>query len=160
MLLAVSIIYYLWLDASSREEFLQSINDLNTELGQWFGLLYILTNAMDHAVNATEIPPGIAVTRGLKENIFATLMCALLQIPLIIVGPPGSSKTLAVHIASDNANGSDSVSRLYSRFPRLMLFLVAVRTREETAKGRDCQGVALPSFVPRPFLSSFLSLNR
>jgi ATPase family associated with various cellular activities (AAA) len=122
MLLAVSIVYYLRLDASSREEFLQSINDLNTELGQRFSLLYILTNAMNHVVNATEIPPGIAVTRGLKENIFATLMCALSQTPLIIVGPPGSSKTLAVHITSDNANGSDSVSRLYSRFPRLMLF--------------------------------------
>ena len=40
----------------------------------------------------TKIPEGIALTDGLKENIFMTLVCALSLTPLVIIGPPGSSK--------------------------------------------------------------------
>jgi hypothetical protein len=47
---------------------------------------------MDTVIKGSDIPAGIAVTRGLKENVFVTLVCSLSQTPLIIVGPPGSSK--------------------------------------------------------------------
>jgi hypothetical protein len=122
MLLSIAVVYYFRLDTASREEFLRAIDELPTEAGQQLKLLQILNNAMDFVVHTTEIPLGIAVTRGLKENIFAALVCAVSQTPLIIVGPPGSSKTLAVHIVGDNANGSDSASRFYNTRPRLSLF--------------------------------------
>jgi hypothetical protein len=122
MLLSIAVVYYFRLDTASRGEFLRAIDELPTEAGQQLKLLQILNNAMDFVVHTTEIPLGIAVTRGLKENIFAALVCAVSQTPLVIVGPPGSSKTLAVHIVGDNATGSDSVSRFYKTRPRLSLF--------------------------------------
>ena len=70
------------------------------QLEQWNSKQFcILTN---HAFTfrivihrETEIPPGIALTEGLKENIFMTVVCALSLTPLVIVGPPGSSKVRA-----------------------------------------------------------------
>ena len=43
------------------------------------------------------IPQGIALTRGLKENVFMTVVCSLSSTPLMIVGPPGSSKVCLCH---------------------------------------------------------------
>jgi Cdc6-like AAA superfamily ATPase len=122
MLLSVSTVYYLRLDGLSRVEFLSTLEALPTEAGRRPGLLEVLNHAMDSVIASTEIPPGIAITRGLKENVFVTMVCVFSQTPLIIVGPPGSSKTLAVHVVGDNANGSDSVNPFYSKRPRLSLF--------------------------------------
>lgn len=122
LMLSIATVYYLRLDGSGRLEFFARLRVLPTEAGQHPGLLEVLNDAMDTVIAATEIPSGIAITRGLKENVFATLTCAISQTPLIIVGPPGSSKTLAVHIVGDNATGSDSISSYYKKRPRLSLF--------------------------------------
>lgn len=122
MLLSVATVYYLRLDGSSRAEFLGMIEALPTEANQSPGMLEVLNHGMDKVIEATEIPIGIAVTRGLKENVFVTFVCTMSQTPLIIVGVPGSAKTLAVHIVGDNANGSDSLSPFYCTRPRLSLF--------------------------------------
>jgi hemicentin len=92
MLLAVAAVYYLRLDAQSRIDFLHLINALPTESGQDMKLFDVLNEAIDTVINAIEIPTGIAVTRGLRENIFLTVVCSVSQTPLMIVGPPGSSK--------------------------------------------------------------------
>ena len=63
---------------------------------------------MDKYVDSLYIPPGIAKTRALKENLFATIVCSVLRIPLIIVGAPGSSKTLSFNLAVDNLKGAES----------------------------------------------------
>ena len=122
MLLAVATVYYLRLDDHSRGEFISMIQSLPTEAGQTPTLLEILDAAMDTVIAGSEIPLGIAVTRGLRENIFVTLVCSLSQTPLLIVGPPGTSKTLSVNIVDGNANGSDSLSKFYGMRPRLSLF--------------------------------------
>jgi hypothetical protein len=56
---------------------------------------------MDTVINGSDIPTGIAVTRGLKENVFVTLVCSLSQTPLMIVGPPGSSKVSTMAAISE-----------------------------------------------------------
>jgi ATPase family associated with various cellular activities (AAA) len=55
--------------------------------------------------------------------VFATISCLFARVPLLIVGPPGTSKTLAVNVVADNANGSDSVNPFFRSRPRLDLFL-------------------------------------
>ena len=122
ILLSIAIVYYLRLDAISRNKFVQGINALPTEINEEFKLIDILNKAMDTVVAATTVSVGIAMTRGLKENVFTTLICSLSQTPLIIVGPPGASKTLAVQMVGDNASGLDSHSTFYSTRPRLSLF--------------------------------------
>lgn len=51
-------------------------------------------NLLDHM----EIPPGVAKNQALRENIFVTLTCILLKIPLFVVGKPGSGKTLSLQL--------------------------------------------------------------
>lgn len=109
MLLAVAMVYYLRLDSRSRAQFLEMTRDLPAEKHEKTDLLDILNVAMDEVIRETEIPQGIAITRGLKENVFMTFVCTLSRTPLMIVGPPGSSKvciTLCV--------GADLVSRYHT----------------------------------------------
>jgi hemicentin len=92
MLLAIATVYYLRLDSRSRAEFLEMTRALPAEQGASYDLQWILNQAMDEVINDTDVPQGIAITRGLKENVFMTFVCTLSGTPLIIVGPPGSSK--------------------------------------------------------------------
>lgn len=51
-----------------------------------------------------------------------TLICALSRTPLVIIGPPGSSKTLSVNTVVGNANGEESCGPFYRNHPRLEPF--------------------------------------
>lgn len=92
MLLAVATVYFLRLDSQSREQFLSMTRSLPAEQGEKTDLLDVLNCAMDEVIKETDIPEGVATTRGLKENIFMTFVCTLSKTPLMIVGPPGCSK--------------------------------------------------------------------
>lgn len=99
MLLAVALVYYLRLDVQSRVEFFSAIEKLPTETGREESLSDVLQKSLEEVIQQTEIPQGIAITQGLKENIFATLICSLSRTPLMIVGPPGSSKVSSVFLS-------------------------------------------------------------
>ena len=92
MLLAVAVVYYLRLDSICRKKYLEKMSKLDGYERGTMGLKDILDDAMNMIVEESEIPNGIALTRGLKENIFMTVICALSSTPLMIIGPPGSSK--------------------------------------------------------------------
>jgi hypothetical protein len=92
MLLAIAAVYYLRLDMKSRIHFLSLLCNLRTEKDETETLLEVLDDAMNIVLSETLIPTGIAATRGLKENIFLTLVCSISHTPLMIIGPPGSSK--------------------------------------------------------------------
>ena len=62
-------------------------------------------------MHQVELPTGIARTRALKENLFATIVCTVTHTPLIIVGAPGSSKTLSFNLAIANLKGQESKMR-------------------------------------------------
>ena len=70
----------------------------------------------------TNIPPGIAKTDALLENLFCTVICIDAKIPLIIMGPAGCSKTLSFTIAVDNMKGKQSSSVLYKKMYRVHPF--------------------------------------
>jgi hemicentin len=148
MLVSVGMVYYLRLDSPARMKFLQHLNSLPSEQCQDFDLAEVLNSSIELLIDNTEIPEGIALTRGLKENLFMTFVvstyvtsiagtllfppnpsayfvyeqCTLSRTPLMIIGPPGCSKTLAVNIATDNANGEESPSLFYRQLPRLQPF--------------------------------------
>ena len=56
------------------------------------------------------MPPGIAKTKALKENLFAMIACICTRTPLIIVGEPGSSKSLSFHLVAESLRGQESIS--------------------------------------------------
>ena len=63
---------------------------------------------LDWYINRIELPTGIAKTQALKENLFANIVCTVTHTPLIIVGAPGSSKTLSFNLAIANLKGHES----------------------------------------------------
>lgn len=90
MLLAIAVVYYMRLDSASRDEYLDRLRELSGEIYQVHCLYNVLDAAMEHVALNTRVKDGIARTRGLKENLFMTLVCAMSKMPLMIVGPPGA----------------------------------------------------------------------
>jgi hemicentin len=82
----------------------------------------VCCSAMERLLDQTILEPGIALSRGLQENVFMIFICLLTQVPLMIVGPPGSSKTLAVTTLIDNARGEFSKASVYKAAPVMTSF--------------------------------------
>ena len=150
MLIAVGMVYYLRLDSRARAKFVRQLESLPTEKSQHDRMLEVLDSAMNLLIETTEVPEGVALTRGLRENVFMTTVCTLSRTPLMIIGrksictsmfvtvlsvfvtqhfrsclvklAPGCSKTLAVNVVTDNANGDESPSCFYRKYARIHPF--------------------------------------
>lgn len=71
----------------------------NTKFNGW------LLDQMDWFIRAmSPLPPGIAANVALTENVFMMIVCITCRIPLIVVGNPGTSKTLAASIIFEKLN--------------------------------------------------------
>lgn len=68
------------------------------------------------------LKPGIGKNNTLSENVFVTITCILNQIPLIITGNPGSSKTLAVNLILKSFKGPLSENAFFKRYPTLISY--------------------------------------
>lgn len=120
------MVYYLRLDPLHRDKFQQSLHGMAQEasVSARLKLQRVLNDVMDALLENTELEPGIARTQGLKENVFMVAMCQFARIPLMIIGPPGSSKTLSVTVVTANAKGAESKSKdsFYRTQKRLVPF--------------------------------------
>jgi hypothetical protein len=120
ILVSLGIVYYLRLDDKYRKKFCAKLRSL--EAGAFKdSFAEVFTSEMNFYVEKMHIPVGIAKTRTLKENLFATVICTTCRLPLIIVGAPGSSKTLSFNLALSNLKGAESRSSFFrdTRFPAL-----------------------------------------
>jgi hypothetical protein len=124
ILLSVAVVYYLRLgvDRTTKDDFRQKFRSrLQGVCGRGGADIEgVLASCMEALMRQTHLDAGIASTRGLRENIFMVVVCTLAQIPLMIVGPPGSSKTLAVTVVAENAKGEYSKSAFYKVAPKLI----------------------------------------
>jgi hypothetical protein len=127
MLLALAVVYYLRLGSDSsdldqdfRRKFRTRVKGVCGQ--QDADVEGTLIRAMAALMKQTVFDAGIAKTRGLQENIFMVVVCCLAQVPLMIVGPPGSSKTLAVTVVGENARGEYSKTDFYKAAPTLIPF--------------------------------------
>eukprot|EP00457_Paulinella_chromatophora_P000045 gb/GEZN01000045.1/.p1 GENE.gb/GEZN01000045.1/~~gb/GEZN01000045.1/.p1 ORF type:complete len:2432 (-),score=183.99 gb/GEZN01000045.1/:2366-8932(-) len=68
------------------------------------------------------VPAGISLNRNLVENMFMMIMAILLRIPLFIVGPPGTSKSLAKSLVSDVCLGAQSPRPFFRNLPACSFF--------------------------------------
>lgn len=88
--LSIAVVYYFQLDTVSRGKFIKVIQNYDEEQSKSFAT--VVNRIMADIVDELLIPEGIALTNGLTENVFMTLVCSMSFTPLMIVGPPGSSK--------------------------------------------------------------------
>jgi len=107
VMVALGIVYFLRLTSKFRSDYRGFLDGLDRMEGEiTFSEAFI--RELRWFINHVELPPGIAKTTALMENVFAIVACAVTHTPLIIVGPPGSSKTLSFNIASANLKGKES----------------------------------------------------
>ncbi|KAJ4453638.1 putative E3 ubiquitin-protein ligase [Paratrimastix pyriformis] len=66
-----------------------------------------------------ELPAGTACNQALLENVFVALVCILNRIPVFVVGKPGCSKSLSVHLVTRALRGRDSRDPWFCQLPSL-----------------------------------------
>jgi hypothetical protein len=69
---------------------------------------------------------GVSLNTTLRENLFCIFVCTMKCLPIIIVGCPGSSKSLACRIICDTMRGIDekdeNADPWLKRFPNIVEF--------------------------------------
>ena len=116
MYLSLALVYYFRLNEEYREKYANHLDSKPSsvvEVGEGKrGIRITFTKALTDEFNwlmeNIELPPGVADTKALRENLFSIITCTMAKIPLIIIGPPGSSKTLSFKIAVANLLGEVS----------------------------------------------------
>ena len=112
VLVALGLVYYMRLNAVFREEYSKHLDEMNV-LRSDVPFAQVFREELDYYIGQVELPKGIARTLALKENLFATIICTVTHTPLIIVGAPGSSKTLSFNQAIANLKGQESKKPLF-----------------------------------------------
>ena len=105
--LSLALVYYFRLNRVYREKYADAMSQ-----GK-YSFHSILQEELDWLMNNLNIPPGIADTQALRENLYAMVICIVNNIPLIITGPPGTSKTLSFKIVQANMQGDVSPMELF-----------------------------------------------
>ena len=105
---SLALVYYLRLNDSYREKYKLYLDGALKRSKQEINFSQAFSDELEWYINHMELPGGIAKTQALKENCFAIIACAMTRTPLIIVGPPGCSKTLSFHLALVNLKGEGS----------------------------------------------------
>ena len=107
---ALAIVYYFRLDRKHRKNYAQEMDKIGIDDIKFSKAL---RDELDWLVSETTLPDGVAQTEALKENLYATVVCTMTRTPLMIVGAPGSSKTLSFKITVNNLQGLESTKETF-----------------------------------------------
>lgn len=112
---ALAIVYYFRLDRKYRVLYAEHMSKSPVLLIDKNPVKFsdALQKELDWLIEEMSLPPGVAKTEALKENLYAIVVCTMTRTPLIIVGAPGSSKTLSFKITVGNMQGLASASDVF-----------------------------------------------
>ena len=74
----------------------------------------------DYLINQIELDKGIGKNTLLKENLFLLFVSVITNIPLIIIGKPGSGKSLSSQLIYKSMKGEYSKNKFFQMFPRII----------------------------------------
>ena len=80
----------------------------------------ILKEEEDFILENINLDKGIGKNKSLKENVFLLFVSMVTKIPLIIIGKPGSSKSLSVQLVCKDMNGKYSKSEFFKKYPSII----------------------------------------
>lgn len=112
MMVSLAIVYYLRLDTRYRQKY-SEVMDKSVHLAGGLTFSECFQRELTWYIDQMDLPRGIAKTQALKENIFTNIVCTMTRTPLIIVGPPGCSKTLSFNLVTSNLRGAESKVGLF-----------------------------------------------
>ena len=107
VMVSLGIVYFMRLNSKYRVKYRLFLDNFD-RLADEVNFSQAFKNELRWYIDNVELPPSIAKTEALKENVFATIACTMTHTPLIIVGDPGSSKTLSFNIVIANFKGNQS----------------------------------------------------
>ena len=113
MVLSLAQCYYYRLNANLRskyEELVDRIMGVYKIENEDFKS--IIETEQNDLVRKVKIPDGIALNTAYKENLFVMLVGIATKKPTVIVGKPGSSKTLAMMTLQDNLSSAQKKKEL------------------------------------------------
>ena len=113
ILVSLGIVYYMRLNTKYRAAFKKVID--KSKYGKEISFSRAFEEELEWFIKEMELPTGIAQTQALKENLFATVVCTGTHTPLIIVGAPGSSKTLSFNLTIANLKGQESKKKVFRK---------------------------------------------
>ena len=67
-----------------------------------------------------ELSPGIGKNESLKENLFLLFLAVVTKIPLIIVGKPGTGKSLSAQLIYNSMRGIYSKNEFFKNYPSII----------------------------------------
>ena len=106
ILVSLGVVYYMRLNGKFRRQYSTFLDE--SRISDDISFSKAFEEELNYFMSKIELPKGIARTLALKENLFATIVCAVTHTPLIIVGAPGSSKTLSFNLTIANLKGHES----------------------------------------------------
>lgn len=108
VLVSLGLVYYLRLGEKDRRSYAEFLDIQCQDLEVKVNFTTAFNDELDWYIERLCLPPGIAKTRALKENVFANIACCQTHTPLIIIGEPGTSKTLSFNLVSSSFKGKSS----------------------------------------------------
>ena len=120
------VYYYRLADITDRDTLVHKLTVTATRNRPGFekpGHITSIINAEQEAyIHNMVVEEGIAKNRALKENLFVVLTCILNHIPVMVVGKPGTSKTLCLQLILENLRGAGSPNPFWQQFPSITVF--------------------------------------
>ena len=71
-------------------------------------------------INLIELDKGIGKNNLLKENLFLLFLSIITKIPLIIIGKPGTGKSLSAQLISKSMKGKYSKEKFFRKYPQIV----------------------------------------
>ena len=93
-------------------------NSFNSGNKENFSIFF--ENECNYVIDKIDLDKGIAKNRILKENIFLQFIAITANIPLIIIGKPGSSKSLSFQLLKKCMRGTYSKNEFFRKYPQLL----------------------------------------
>ena len=108
--MSIYLCYYLRInDKTYRNELAQELSKIfKNEHNLAGNFISFPENEIKNLTKEMEIDEGIALNRALKENLYTCYTCIEANIPLIIVGKPGTGKSLSFNILYNTLKGENS----------------------------------------------------
>ena len=113
VMVALGLVYYMRLNSEYRKDYQTLLDTSDAALVGEVTFSVAYEAALQWFTDQLELPSGIAKTIALKENVFAIAVCTMTRTPLIIVGDPGTSKTISFNIVTANLKGKESKIELF-----------------------------------------------
>ena len=103
----------------SNKEFIEDIKHRN-KISQFKHFSKILEIEEEFILDKIELGKGIGNSRSLRENLFLLFVSLGTNIPLIIIGKPGSGKSLSTHLIYKAMKGKYSTNDFFKSYPSII----------------------------------------